>query len=219
MRLISHLLSFFLCLLLAGGLPGHHGHYDGMHRRWKAVQQHARDEATLDPICLPIPTEVHSQNDLLSKIRPADGVCQLDEHVLQPPSSSSVIQLPRRQDDDPYSCNENKPCGNHACCAKSGFCGYGPDYCGTDGQSPNDVCWSNCDAHAEYVVPLHRVHPLVPSMSSNKNTLSGQVRSPCRDSWPRVSAQGLLLAVWLLRDDSRVLRRDRGRGDQLPEQL
>jgi len=37
-----------------------------------------------------------------------------------------------------------------ACCSKkTGYCNYGPDACGTNGQSPNDVCWSNCDAHAE----------------------------------------------------------------------
>lgn len=37
-----------------------------------------------------------------------------------------------------------------ACCSKkSGYCNYGPEACGTNGQSPNDLCWSNCDAHAE----------------------------------------------------------------------
>ena len=37
-----------------------------------------------------------------------------------------------------------------ACCPKeTGVCNYGPDACGTTGTSPNDVCWSNCDAHAE----------------------------------------------------------------------
>jgi len=29
------------------------------------------------------------------------------------------------------------------------FAGYGPASCGTDDQSPNDKCWSNCDAKAE----------------------------------------------------------------------
>ncbi|EEU41819.1 uncharacterized protein NECHADRAFT_53983, partial [Fusarium vanettenii 77-13-4] len=51
--------------------------------------------------------------------------------------------------DDPYSCSEAKPCSNGACCAKTGVCGYGPDSCGTNDESPNDKCWSNCDAHAE----------------------------------------------------------------------
>ncbi|OMP85134.1 Killer toxin subunits alpha/beta, partial [Diplodia seriata] len=31
----------------------------------------------------------------------------------------------------------------------TGYCNYGPEACGTTGTSPNDVCWSNCDAHAE----------------------------------------------------------------------
>jgi len=35
-----------------------------------------------------------------------------------------------------------------ACCAKTGNCGYGLDYCG-DRITPNDVCWSNCNAFAE----------------------------------------------------------------------
>ncbi|KAI1412614.1 glycosyl hydrolases family 18-domain-containing protein [Hypoxylon sp. FL1857] len=51
---------------------------------------------------------------------------------------------------DDYSCSESKPCSNGACCSKtSGYCGYGPDSCGTSGQSPNDKCWSHCDAKAE----------------------------------------------------------------------
>lgn len=37
-----------------------------------------------------------------------------------------------------------------ACCPKATLsCNYGPDACGTTGTSPNDVCWSNCDAAAE----------------------------------------------------------------------
>lgn len=43
---------------------------------------------------------------------------------------------------DDYSCSEDNPCSNHACCGKSGFCGYGPDYCG-------DGCQADCDAVAE----------------------------------------------------------------------
>ncbi|KAH8895714.1 hypothetical protein GQ53DRAFT_853840 [Thozetella sp. PMI_491] len=54
----------------------------------------------------------------------------------------------KRQSDD-FSCDQNRPCSNHACCGKNGFCGYGPDYCGTTKTSPNDKCWSNCDATAE----------------------------------------------------------------------
>lgn len=73
--------------------------------------------------------------------------------------------LGRAVTDDDYSCSESKPCSNGiflplklaskltslgACCSKkTGYCNYGPEACGTNGQSPNDVCWSNCDAHAE----------------------------------------------------------------------
>ncbi len=41
-----------------------------------------------------------------------------------------------------YSCSEKNPCSNGACCGPSGYCGYGPTYCGTG-------CVSNCDATAE----------------------------------------------------------------------
>lgn len=37
-----------------------------------------------------------------------------------------------------------------ACCPKKTLeCNYGEAYCGTTDVSPNDVCWSNCDAKAE----------------------------------------------------------------------
>ncbi|OBT39681.1 hypothetical protein VE00_09135 [Pseudogymnoascus sp. WSF 3629] len=66
------------------------------------------------------------------------------------PAQNPNDLLSRAVTDDDYSCNENKPCSNGACCPKAtGYCNYGPEYCGTNGQSPNDVCWSNCDAHAE----------------------------------------------------------------------
>jgi chitinase len=41
--------------------------------------------------------------------------------------------------------------------------GYGPASCGTDGKSPNDKCWSNCDAHAEcgeFALPADKKCPL-----------------------------------------------------------
>ncbi|THX54883.1 glycoside hydrolase [Aureobasidium pullulans] len=43
---------------------------------------------------------------------------------------------------DTYECSAEAPCSNGACCGGSGYCGYGPTYCGTD-------CVSNCDAVAE----------------------------------------------------------------------
>ncbi|KAL2259976.1 hypothetical protein VTK26DRAFT_6171 [Humicola hyalothermophila] len=70
-------------------------------------------------------------------------------------------QVTQEQD---YSCGPDRPCRNGACCPKAtGWCNYGPEACGTDGQSPNDVCWSNCDAKAEcgrYADPPGKECPL-----------------------------------------------------------
>jgi chitinase len=62
--------------------------------------------------------------------------------------SPATPLLSRQSSSTTYNCDENNPCSNGACCGKSGYCGYGPTYCGTTGTSPNDACWSNCDAHA-----------------------------------------------------------------------
>ncbi|KAJ1326789.1 chitinase [Microdochium nivale] len=51
---------------------------------------------------------------------------------------------------DDYTCGPDRPCNNKACCPKkTGQCNYGEEACGTSGISPNEVCWSNCDAKAE----------------------------------------------------------------------
>ncbi|KAM3079706.1 hypothetical protein ACMFMG_006117 [Clarireedia jacksonii] len=73
--------------------------------------------------------------------------------------------LPRQAEvPDDYTCGEGRPCRNHACCPKeTGQCNYGPKACGTNGISPNDVCWSNCDAKAEcgrYAEPAGKKCPL-----------------------------------------------------------
>ena len=57
---------------------------------------------------------------------------------------------------DDYSCSAANPCSNGACCGKSGYCGYGPTYCGTG-------CQSNCTAKAEcgqYASPANATCPL-----------------------------------------------------------
>ncbi|KAI1180783.1 carbohydrate-binding module family 18 [Nemania sp. FL0916] len=73
------------------------------------------------------------------------GLCFLAEAPI-----SGLLMSRQASGDDDYSCSESKPCKNGACCPKAtGFCNYGPEACGTTGTSPNDVCWSNCDAHAE----------------------------------------------------------------------
>ena len=43
---------------------------------------------------------------------------------------------------DTYQCGAGNPCSNGACCGASGYCGYGPTYCGSG-------CVSNCNAVAE----------------------------------------------------------------------
>ncbi|KZF20249.1 glycoside hydrolase family 18 protein [Xylona heveae TC161] len=43
---------------------------------------------------------------------------------------------------DPYSCSASKPC-KIGCCSKTGVCGLGPQFCGSD------VCISSCDAKSE----------------------------------------------------------------------
>ncbi|KAI0523939.1 glycosyl hydrolases family 18-domain-containing protein [Xylaria bambusicola] len=118
------------------------------------------------PICVPIPTLFSRQEDVVAKIRPSDGICQTDEYLAFSgitPNPMLGSSLAARQAEDPYACGENKPCSNGACCGKGGFCGYGPKYCGTTGTSPNDDCWSNCDAHAEcgrYSDPPKKTCPL-----------------------------------------------------------
>lgn len=47
--------------------------------------------------------------------------------------------LPRT--DSSYDCSASNPCSNGACCGASGYCGYGPTYCGTG-------CVSQCSAKA-----------------------------------------------------------------------
>jgi hypothetical protein len=58
---------------------------------------------------------------------------------ISPKVVASSFLVPRT--DSSYSCDKSNPCSNGACCGASGFCGYGPTYCG-------DGCISNCDAKA-----------------------------------------------------------------------
>ena len=64
-------------------------------------------------------------------------------------SATEVPALAPRQSTTPstggqtdFTCGPDKPCANHACCGVSGWCGYGPTYCGTG-------CQSNCNATSE----------------------------------------------------------------------
>ncbi|KAH8588883.1 hypothetical protein B0O99DRAFT_664813 [Bisporella sp. PMI_857] len=88
---------------------------------------------------MPLPESVQSQLDFAAKTRAVAETC--------PTVNFSLVPRGIRNDD--YSCSESKPCSNGACCAKTGYCGYGPASCGTNDISPNENCWSNCDAKAE----------------------------------------------------------------------
>ncbi|TLD14866.1 hypothetical protein PspLS_10880, partial [Pyricularia sp. CBS 133598] len=107
------------------------------------------------PVCIPFPTSLVSHEDFVAKSRPGEGLCRRDEYMqtstagpLSSPNSGQVFN--KRQSDDPYACGEGNPCSNHACCGKTGVCGYGPDYCGTNGQSPNDNQSGFCGTTEEF---------------------------------------------------------------------
>ena len=36
-----------------------------------------------------------------------------------------TANITKRQEDDDHTCAVGRPCKNHACCGKTGFCGYG----------------------------------------------------------------------------------------------
>ncbi|RMZ82759.1 hypothetical protein DV738_g1689, partial [Chaetothyriales sp. CBS 135597] len=64
--------------------------------------------------------------------------------------SMSLSSLIGRAVVDDYTCAPDRPCANGACCPKATLsCNYGEEACGTSGISPNEVCWSNCDAKSE----------------------------------------------------------------------
>lgn len=90
--------------------------------------------------------------------------CEVTENPL---SDILAREAAAANSEDDFSCSESKPCANKACCSKAtGYCNYGPEACGPDighNPSPNDVCWSNCDAVAEcgrYALPAGKECPL-----------------------------------------------------------
>lgn len=90
-------------------------------------------------------TDDHSPFDYSAKPKRSEAAPVCDSKV-----HAAELFARQTQTDDDYSCSESKPCRNGACCPKkTGFCNYGPEACGTSGQSPNEVCWSNCNAKAE----------------------------------------------------------------------
>lgn len=102
-------------------------------------------------ICVPISPILRNEEDLKAKVRHADDKCLSDQvrSTAITPSTFRASTLVATVTGDDFSCGEDNPCDNGACCAKSGYCGYGEKYCGKTDESPNDVCWSNCDSKAE----------------------------------------------------------------------
>ncbi|KAI1125321.1 carbohydrate-binding module family 18 [Nemania abortiva] len=111
--------------------------------------------ATQVVIALPHAKSIDAREETCHVVSPFDYSAKIrgrDEEAQCFLAEQPISGLFARQsaDDDDYSCSETKPCKNGACCPKAtGFCNYGEKACGTTGTSPNDVCWSNCDAHSE----------------------------------------------------------------------
>lgn len=79
-----------------------------------------------------------------------DGPPTTSSSPAAPLGATSLSSLLGRAVIDDYTCAPDRPCSNKACCPKATLeCNYGEEACGTSGVSPNDVCWSNCDAKAE----------------------------------------------------------------------
>ncbi|KAL2752063.1 glycoside hydrolase family 18 protein [Sodiomyces alcalophilus JCM 7366] len=136
--------SFLAIQAAAPGLshPHHRHHHRQHHSNLYDVHLEARDAGGY-LVCPPIPDKLTTAADLIAKVR-FDDRDTCDARL-----AARALSTMAADPNDPYSCSEVKPCSNGACCAKTGVCGYGPDACGTNGESPNDLCWSNCDAHAE----------------------------------------------------------------------
>ncbi|RYP22768.1 hypothetical protein DL765_001477 [Monosporascus sp. GIB2] len=93
--------------------------------------------------------------------RDNSGVVDADGREIVPASLETGVSLVGRTKlsslfgrqvvgSDDYTCGPDRPCKNKVCCPKeTGQCNYGEEACGTSGISPNEVCWSNCDAKAE----------------------------------------------------------------------
>ncbi|RSL60097.1 hypothetical protein CEP53_005571 [Fusarium sp. AF-6] len=146
--------TLLLSLLAIQAVPGrghpHHSHkHIHKHHHLHEAHLNARDGGG-QLVCPPIPDKLTTGADLIAKVRYTDrDTCSAKleaRSILATRADDPVIVA---DPNDPYSCSEEKPCSNGACCSKTGVCNYGPEACGTNGKSPNDKCWSNCDAHAE----------------------------------------------------------------------
>ncbi|KPM42249.1 hypothetical protein AK830_g4355 [Neonectria ditissima] len=140
--------TLFLSLLAFQTAPSlGHPHPHHRHGRFHDAHVKVRDGQL---VCPPIPDKLTTGADLIAKVRLNDrATCDAKIEARSSLTSRADDPVNIADPNDPYSCSEVKPCSNGACCAKTGYCNYGPEACGTNGESPNDKCWSNCDAVAE----------------------------------------------------------------------
>lgn len=96
-------------------------------------------------------------------------------------------------DSSDFSCGPGKECSNGACCGESGWCGYGPVYCG-------DGCQSNCDAKAacgQYAGVANQTCPLNVCCSefgfcgTTTEFCSGKCQSNCEQPKPSAGASNV----------------------------
>lgn len=148
----------FTPLLLLSLFSNTNAHPGTRNHDLKHAQLFARQP---DPVCrAPIEADDYAAKSQAHLDAP---ICTIDRNNFNDLITRQSVST---QPDD-YSCSESKPCSNGACCSKkTGYCNYGPDACGPDlgsNPSPNDVCWSNCDALAEcgkYALPAGKTCPL-----------------------------------------------------------
>lgn len=155
-RLVTLICSFFILHQVILAHPHrdlHHAHKDLHHAH--ALAHHQDSPSCVNPASI-FDYSVKKREDFQA------STCEVDTNPLH-----SIVARQSAATDDDYSCSETKPCSNGACCSKkTGYCNYGPDACGPDlgkNPSPNEVCWSNCDAVAEcgrYALPAGKECPL-----------------------------------------------------------
>ncbi|KAK7955358.1 glycosyl hydrolases family 18-domain-containing protein [Apiospora saccharicola] len=154
-QLVTLLLVLSLFALSSLAVPAHqHRSYRHASLHGRAHHDHAPHQAPKLPQRLPSDTCLNEAYDPFDySVKPArphnQPVCPKDSDLAATYARDVLLGRQVTQQED-YSCSETKPCSNGACCPKeTGWCNYGPKACGTNNISPNDVCWSNCDAKAE----------------------------------------------------------------------
>lgn len=90
------------------------------------------------------------------------------------------------------TCTPDSPCAQ-GCCSKSGYCGFGPAFCGAGN------CTSGCDAQAECGRKSK-----VKSIPCPRTPLLSLGHRICAIRLLRLPAEGLLQPIWLCNSYSRL---------------